>query len=34
MTRDRQKLIKRKAAARSREADKGKITQTEVMAVD
>ncbi|KAH7820037.1 putative 60S ribosomal protein L26e [Monocercomonoides exilis] len=34
MTADRKKLIARRAAVRARDADKGKITQTEVMKLD
>jgi hypothetical protein len=34
MTTDRKKLIARRQAVRAKDADKGKITQTEPMALD
>ncbi|KAK2964230.1 putative 60S ribosomal protein L26-1 [Blattamonas nauphoetae] len=34
LTADRKKLIARRAAVRARDADKGKITQTEAMQID
>ena len=34
MTRDRQQLINRRVAVRTKEADKGKITEVEAMKLD